>query len=103
MTDEVKPYVTNLVDKNSAKNKKMLSLVSEMDDHYKGGNFRINEKDNTPNESDIKKNLKPAFNARASSAINQSKVEKIYEQTSTLFNKEFYDTNINSKFTLINL
>ena len=97
MTEIIQPYVSNLVDKNSAKNKKMLNLVSEMDDHYKNGNFKINQKDNTPNDSDLKRNIRPALNGRASSAINQSKMEKVYEQTSSLFNKEFYDTNLNSK------
>lgn len=101
MTEIIQPYVTNLVDKNNAKNKKMLNLVSEMDNHYQNGNFRILPKDDTPNESELKKNLKPALNGRATSAINQSKKEKVYEQTSCMFNKEFYDTNLNSKFFLI--
>lgn len=97
MTEIIQPYVTNLVDKNSAKNKKMLNLVSEMDDHYRNGNYKIHQRDNTPNDSELKRDLKPALNARSSSALNQTKMEKVYEQTSSLFNKEFYDTNINSK------
>jgi hypothetical protein len=96
MTEIIKPYVTNMVDQNNPKNKKMLNLVSEMDNHYKNGNFRINQIDNLPNESEIKMNLKPALYGRASSAMNKSKMEKVYEQTSSLFNKEFYDTNLNS-------
>ena len=102
MTEVIQPYVTNLVDKNSAKNKKALNLVSEFDNHYQNGNYKINQTDHAPNnESEMKKDLKPKLNGRASSAINQSKMEKAYEQTSTLFNKNFYETNLNSNFFFI--
>lgn len=97
MTDIIKPYVESQVDLNSAKNKKMLNLVSEMDNHYKD-NFKMIPKDDLPNDSELKESLKPSLQARASSAINRSKLEKVYEQTSSLFNKEFYDTNLSSKF-----
>lgn len=113
MDDEVKPLVNNLVeDKHNAKNKKMLSLVSEMDEFYKDQNkFKIHKKEKNPNPEDDytqnKNNLKTAINTnnitgtirqgRASSAINNSRLEKIYEQTSCFFNKDFYDTNLNSK------
>ena len=98
MTEIIQPYVTNLVDdKNNAKNKKMLNLVSEMDDHYKNGNFKINLKDKIPCDSELKRDLKPSLDCRASSVINKSKVEKVFEQTSCLFDKKFYDTNLNSK------
>jgi hypothetical protein len=98
MDDEIKPLVYNQIeDKSNPLNKKMLSLVSEMDEFYKDGKFRINQKENLPNEYDNKKNLKPLINGRTSSAIHNSRLEKIYEQTSCLFNNDFYDTNLNSK------
>jgi len=101
MTEIIKPYVTNMVDQNNPKNKKMLNLVSEMDNYYKNGNFKINPKDDLPNDSDLKMSLKPSLYGRASSTITRSRMEKVYEQTSSLFNKEFYDTNLNSNIYFI--
>ena len=75
----------------------MLSLVSEMDEFYKEGKFKIYPKEKTPDISENKKNVKPLISGRASSAISNSRVEKIYEQSSCLFNNDFYDTNLNSK------
>ena len=98
MSEVIQPYVTNLVeDKYNPKSKKMLNLVSEMDNHYKDGSYKIHPKDITPDDSEKKRDIKSALDGRASSAINKSKVEKVYEQTSFLFNKDFYDTHLNSK------
>ena len=79
--EEVKPQVDTMVDdKHNPKNKKMLSLVSEFDEFYRDGKYKINQKDKTVDDSENKRNLKPVINGRASSAINNSRLEKIYEQ-----------------------
>ena len=103
--EEIKPHVDSMVeDKHNPKNKKMLSMVSEMDEFYRDGKFKINPKEKkTLDFTENKRNIKPVISARSSSAINNSRMEKIYEQSSSLFNKDFYDTNMNSNYYFLYL
>jgi hypothetical protein len=101
MTEVVQPYVHSLVqDKNNPRNKKILSLVSEFDDFYKGSDFQINEVNKKQEDEYIiqrKNNLKSALESKISNC-KKTRVDKVLEQTSNLFTPDFYDHAIPSNF-----
>jgi hypothetical protein len=105
MTEVVQPYVNSLVkDKTNPKNKKLLNLVSEFDNFYKkSDNFRINSINKHEDDElcvQNKKNMKAVIDNKMTMS-NQSKKEKVLEQTSSLFSPEFYDNNLPGIYKLI--
>ena len=95
---------TLLQNKNNPKIKKQLSLVSQMVDYNKSNyNTNLTESKTQVNLLYSDKNcIKSAITDRLPTS-NYNKIEKVFEQTSSLFNQDFYKNNLSSNFFFVKL
>lgn len=96
---DIGSYVSVLEkEKEKPENKRRLNLVSEFDNFHKVGNYIPNteRKNHDENISENKRSIKSALDNKMNYS-SQANLEKLMEQTSSLFNDDFYN-NLSSKF-----
>lgn len=102
MDESVNPYISNLnKEKDNPKSRKQLNLISEFDNLNNNKNFKFTKKDD-PKEyhKETIRNIKSSLDNRLNEA-KKTRVDKVLEQTSSLFNREFYDHSIAGKIQKI--